>query len=439
MTEVGAEVLARLSTPDRVESRIGALEFTDGAPTAKTVEKLYDHLDFVHGVNVFRNAFPAVSTQAIRQGFLSIGVEDNTVLIFSELMDSASRFLTANADTVYYLAFVDLTDGPMVVETPPMALGTFDDMWFQWIIDFGLPGPDRGAGGRFPSVPPRNDGPLPEGGFYIGHSRTNRALLLGRSFMQDDDPAPMVATIKSTTQAVPLHAGRSGHEHRHDPRRRRSPPGSRHGSSPDQVRGGERGGVQHHPAVRRRVLRDRARVAPGRACRRDRRRGHRSTHGDRHRQGQAVRARRPDATNPRRRRGGRERDVARADVRRTWRGRRRLLPGLRVDRRCCSGAATCSRGRSRRSRRRASSPSRAHGGRKLDLRTLFFYGYTGITPAMAMRLTGTRQPVPRGVLGLEQGVLRRSEVVHGRRCLPTSPRRGSGRSRCTTTRPDRCS
>jgi hypothetical protein len=28
------------------------------------------------------------------------------------------------------------------------------------------------------------------------------------------------------------------------------------------------------------------------------------------------------------------------------------------------------------------------GTRKHDLRTLFFYGYTGITPAMAMRLTG---------------------------------------------------
>jgi hypothetical protein len=27
------------------------------------------------------------------------------VLIFSELMDSSSRFLTANADTVYYLSF----------------------------------------------------------------------------------------------------------------------------------------------------------------------------------------------------------------------------------------------------------------------------------------------------------------------------------------------
>ena len=42
-------------------------------------------------------------------------------------MDSSSRFLTGNADTVYYLGFVDLSKGPMVVETPPESLGTIDD------------------------------------------------------------------------------------------------------------------------------------------------------------------------------------------------------------------------------------------------------------------------------------------------------------------------
>ena len=123
MSELAAEVLKRLSTPDRVESRLGGLEFTDGAPSAKTVETLYDHLDYVHALNAFLTAFPAASTWAIREGFLGIGVEDNSVLIFSELMDSSSRFLTANADTVYYIMFVDLNDGPMVVETPPMAFG----------------------------------------------------------------------------------------------------------------------------------------------------------------------------------------------------------------------------------------------------------------------------------------------------------------------------
>ena len=98
----------------------------------------------------------------------------------------------------------------MVVETPPMSLGTFDDMWFKWIIDFGLPGPDRGAGGKFLLVPPGYDGVVPEGGFYVGHSRTNRALMLGRSFMVDSDPAPTVATIKSTLKIYPYTPGGPG-------------------------------------------------------------------------------------------------------------------------------------------------------------------------------------------------------------------------------------
>ena len=144
----------------------------------------------MHALNAFLTVFPAASTWAIRQGFLDVGVEDNTCLIFSGLMDSSSRFLTANADTVYYLMIIDLNDGPMVVETPPMALGTFDDMWFQWIIDFGLPGPDRGAGGKFLLIPPGYDGTLPDGGFFVGHSRTNRVLMLGRSFMENSIRRP---------------------------------------------------------------------------------------------------------------------------------------------------------------------------------------------------------------------------------------------------------
>ena len=74
MAELAKEVLARISTPDRVESRLGGLEFTDGAPSAKTVETLYDHLDYVHALNGFLTAFPAASTWAIREGFLGIGV-----------------------------------------------------------------------------------------------------------------------------------------------------------------------------------------------------------------------------------------------------------------------------------------------------------------------------------------------------------------------------
>ena len=47
---VPAETSGSISTPDRVESRLGTLEFRDGAPTRATADLLYDHLDFVHGV-----------------------------------------------------------------------------------------------------------------------------------------------------------------------------------------------------------------------------------------------------------------------------------------------------------------------------------------------------------------------------------------------------
>ena len=147
---------------------------------------------------------------AIRKGFREAGVEDNQILIFSELMGSESLFLTANADTVYFVGIVDLTSGPMVVETPPQALALFDDMWFHWIIDFGLSGPDRGEGGRFLLVPPGYDGALPDSGFHVGHSDTTRVLMLGRSFMVDSDPAPTVDQIKSATKIYPYAEGGFG-------------------------------------------------------------------------------------------------------------------------------------------------------------------------------------------------------------------------------------
>ena len=76
---VDQETRGSISTPDRVEPRLGSLEFTDGAPSPQTLEKLYDHLDFLHGVNAYLNAFPAASTAALRQGFQSLGAEDNSI------------------------------------------------------------------------------------------------------------------------------------------------------------------------------------------------------------------------------------------------------------------------------------------------------------------------------------------------------------------------
>ena len=87
-----------ITIPDKVETPIGTLHFNDGAPDEKTVQVLYDNLDFLHAQNVFLNTYQGASTYAFGEGFYSIGAKDNDVIIFSDLMDSKSLFLTANAD-----------------------------------------------------------------------------------------------------------------------------------------------------------------------------------------------------------------------------------------------------------------------------------------------------------------------------------------------------
>ena len=200
-----------ISTPSVVDTHIGKLEFRDGAPGKETAERLYDNLDFIYAYRAFMDNMRGVSIHALRKGMRDIGMKENEVLVFSDLMDAKSLFLTANADTIYVMGYLDLSKGPVVLETPPEFLGAVQDAWFRWVIDLGAPGPDRGLGGRYLIVPPDYDQPLPEGGFYVAHARTNTVLWFGRSFLKDhSDPKPAVETIKKFTKVYPYEPGGIG-------------------------------------------------------------------------------------------------------------------------------------------------------------------------------------------------------------------------------------
>lgn len=175
---------------------------------------MWDHLDFVHAVEGFLEGFPGASLTAMHRGFRSLGVQDISVLTFY-LMDSASLFPTANCDTSYFITFVDLSSGPMVLEVPALGppsgiLGAVDDMWFRWVTDLGVSGPDRAQGGKYLLVGPGHDGPIPESGFHVAHSRTSRVVAFGRTFMVDNDPAPAVKTIKEGLRIYPYSPGTEG-------------------------------------------------------------------------------------------------------------------------------------------------------------------------------------------------------------------------------------
>ena len=318
--EVSSETLKSISTPDKVESRLGTLEFDDGAPSEATAALLYDHLDFIHGVQAFIGALPGASVVAVRRGFRSVGVEDNSFTLFSELMDSASVFLTANCDTVYFWGFVDLSDGPMVIDVPPLGapsglLGTIDDMWFRWVTDLGLPGPDRGAGGRYLIVGPGYDGPLPDSGFHVFHARTTRVTVIGRGFMVDNDPTIPVEAIRNGFRISPYAPGTQGTAVASVPGRERAVGAA---TPVPETRFVEASGLAFNTIYpeRLRVLGDGRRAGAGRTATGSGRSGAtRSARLGRDRPRQAVQARRPNAQDPRRRRRRRQRNRPHRHVR----------------------------------------------------------------------------------------------------------------------------
>jgi len=193
-----------ISTPDRVETSIGELVFADGAPTSGTAERVYDYLDTARGVEVFLNAMPGASVQALVRGPEALGQHrSNQVVIFDDLMDSESLFLTGNTSTLYAFPKVDLdADGPTVVEVPPGMLGAFNDMWFRYIGDVGPAGPDGGAGGKYLLLPPRYDGDVPDD-YFVCRSRTFRMWTFLRGSVADGIEAG-VANITENLKVYPL-------------------------------------------------------------------------------------------------------------------------------------------------------------------------------------------------------------------------------------------
>jgi hypothetical protein len=197
-------------TEEMVNSKIGKLEFPLGYPTSETAQMLEDEMLYINAVNAYTNTIQGASLWALRKGFAQLGVNDGDFIVSPEMVDGKALMLTANMDTYYFWGNVDLSDGPLVVETPPNVLGIFDDFWFGWISDFGLAGPDKGQGGKFLLLPQSYSGKLPEGGYYICRSKTNLVTVLGRMFLVDNSTETSIKTVKEHLKVYPYVEGGHG-------------------------------------------------------------------------------------------------------------------------------------------------------------------------------------------------------------------------------------
>lgn len=205
--EYAADVPAKITTPETVETSIGTLNFTNGAPDSATSSRVYDNLDHMRGVETFLRGMSATSVRAACNGLDSVGVKPNRAFgITEELMDARSLFLTPNTTTVYGFTCLDLSDGPMVMEIPSGVLGVVDDGDFRWVTDVGLTGPDAGKGGKFLFIPPGYKEPVPSGGYFEAKPQTNTLLMFFRAFVKDGDIAAAVSHVKQGAKLYPLYA-----------------------------------------------------------------------------------------------------------------------------------------------------------------------------------------------------------------------------------------
>jgi hypothetical protein len=88
-------------------------------------------------------------------GHVAIGLTPNkTVGITETLMNVRSLWLTPQTTTPYVHVEVDVKNGPVVIEIGSIVLGLLDDAFFRFVSDVGLPGPDKGTGGKYLVVGP---------------------------------------------------------------------------------------------------------------------------------------------------------------------------------------------------------------------------------------------------------------------------------------------
>jgi hypothetical protein len=184
-----------VAVPDKVETSIGTLHLSDGVPNPETTQKIYDNLDRSRALQAYLLAFPIVNQAGMRETERSFGPDNQTDVIWENLVDSRTVELTANDNTVYSFIWLDTHKGPLVVEVPPMVLGLIDDFWYRWVADIGITGADQGKGGKYLILPPGYKGEVPEGYFVVRPSTYGNWMPF-RSFLVKGSPKPGVEEVK---------------------------------------------------------------------------------------------------------------------------------------------------------------------------------------------------------------------------------------------------
>lgn len=183
---------------------LGLMQANAGVlPTATQIAQEHDAKDLQNAVIAYRFWFPTVSAEALTRGSK---VDGEAIPVIAAKPYHLG--FTLNSDTPYAGGSIDLSQGPMVVELPKGAfIGLADDHHQRWIIDMGLPGADKGNGGKYLIVPPKYQGSIPAD-YHVGHSSTYKVILAFRALPAHGDEQAALDNLKKI-KIYPLNTASS--------------------------------------------------------------------------------------------------------------------------------------------------------------------------------------------------------------------------------------
>ena len=186
-----------------MKAALGALALISMIATANAqnlVDDLNRRLMQSRAVEAVIWGMPAVNYDLMRQQMLTkTPGKLGEVIYWGRPLDWRNQTLTPNPDALYFMAFIDTRDGPVVLDLPAGdANGSFNGnivtVWQTPLEDAGLLGADKGAGGRFLVLPPGYTGAKPDG-YVTLQSDTFGNYMLLRSNLKSHSDADVQASI----------------------------------------------------------------------------------------------------------------------------------------------------------------------------------------------------------------------------------------------------
>jgi hypothetical protein len=142
---------------------------------------------------------PAVNTDLMLQAMLnSTKAKVNEIVYWSRPVNWKNQTLTPNPDSIYFMSFWNVKDGPIVIEVPPAQggsiAGNIVTAWQMPLEDAGPEGADKGQGGKYLILPPAYSGEVPAG--YIPlRSDTYSGFALLRSSLASHGDADIAKSV----------------------------------------------------------------------------------------------------------------------------------------------------------------------------------------------------------------------------------------------------